>query len=98
MTRSTPGSRSTSESGTGAAKGMPVVVIRFFARTIRCCIVAVSARNPAAASAVVRPVRKRSMSTIRSSSRRVGWEDVKNSPSRSSGKFTPESSSLRRPA
>ncbi|WP_145996211.1 hypothetical protein [Brevibacterium iodinum] len=40
------------------------------ARTIRCCIVAVSMRNPAATSAVVSPERKRRMSTMRSSSMR----------------------------
>lgn len=65
--------------------------IFFFARTIRCAIVAGDARNARATSGVDRPARQRSVSAVCAARGSAGWQQVKNSRSRSSGTSSPSS-------
>ena len=56
----------------------------FFARTMRCCMVATGTRNMRAISSVLRPPTMRSVSATCASRERTGWQAVKTSRSRSS--------------
>ena len=56
-----------------------------FARTMRCCIAGSLVRKARATSAVDSPPSERSVSATRASGASAGWQQVKNSRSRSSG-------------
>ena len=65
---------------------MPAALIFFFARTSRCAIVGSGTRNACAISVVVSPPSVRSVSATCASVASAGWQHVKTSSSRSSGK------------
>ena len=65
---------------------MPAALIFRFARTSRWAIVASGTRNARAISAVVSPPSVRSVSATCASVASAGWQQVKTSSSRSSGK------------
>ncbi len=91
-TPSTAGIRSGSRCGGGTRKGIPALRILRLARTRRCDIVASETRNTRAISAVVKPRRERSVSATRASRGSAGWQQVKISLRRSSGKAPSASS------
>src|SRR5256885_3720279 len=78
--------RSGSASRSGTRNGMRASTIFLFARTSRCAIVASGTRNARAISPVVRPATERSVSATCASRASAGWQHVKMSSSRSSGR------------
>ena len=90
MTSSTEGSRAARSAPRGTSKVNPALAIAFFARTIRCAIVASLDRKARAISSVVRPPTTLRVSAARASGDSIGWQAVKMRPSSSS----PRSSSM----
>ena len=90
MTSSTEGSRAARSAPRGTSKVNPAFAIAFFARTIRCAIVASLDRKARAISSVVRPPTTLRVSAARASGDSMGWQAVKMRPSSSS----PRSSSM----
>ena len=74
---------------------MPAALILCFARTSRCAIVGSGTRKARAISAVVRPPSVRSVSATCASVASAGWQHVKMSSSRSSGKVVSSTVVLR---
>src|SRR5262245_60309536 len=74
-------------------KGMPASLILRLARDSRRFMVGAGTRKARAISSVLRPPRARSVSATCASSASAGWQQVKMSSSRSSGKFVPAISS-----